>query len=43
MIGDEILKGGTQDTNSFFISQRLRDKGVILKKVSDLQGEGGGG
>ncbi|KAG1705080.1 FAD synthase [Nymphon striatum] len=34
VIGDEILKGFTQDTNSHFICKELRDIGVKVRKVS---------
>uniref|UniRef100_H2YMQ1 FAD synthase n=1 Tax=Ciona savignyi TaxID=51511 RepID=H2YMQ1_CIOSA len=34
IIGDEILKGQTQDTNSSFLSKSLHDLGVVVKKIS---------
>ncbi|XP_018008214.1 FAD synthase [Hyalella azteca] len=33
VIGDEILKGRTQDTNSHFIAQKLYKLGIRVKKV----------
>ncbi|XP_076472188.1 FAD synthase-like isoform X2 [Babylonia areolata] len=42
IVGDEILKGQTKDTNSHFIAKRLFALGVDVKKVSvigdDLEG-----
>jgi len=34
IIGDEILKGQTQDTNSYFLAQNLRKLGIRLERVS---------
>ncbi|NWR43150.1 FLAD1 synthase, partial [Regulus satrapa] len=34
VIGDEILKGYTQDTNSFFMCRRLRALGVNVARIS---------
>jgi len=34
IIGDEILKGQTQDTNTYFLAQNLRKLGVSLERVS---------
>ncbi|KAG2463124.1 FAD synthase isoform X1 [Polypterus senegalus] len=34
IIGDEILKGHTQDTNSFFMCKKLRSLGVIVQRVT---------
>lgn len=34
IIGDEILKGQTQDINTHFLAQKLRTLGVCLKRVS---------
>jgi len=34
IIGDEILKGQTQDTNTYFLAQKLRQLGVGLQRVS---------
>ena len=33
IIGDEILSGRTQDTNTSFIAKWLNDRGVQLKEV----------
>uniref|UniRef100_T1J278 FAD synthase n=1 Tax=Strigamia maritima TaxID=126957 RepID=T1J278_STRMM len=34
IIGDEILKGHTQDTNSFYLCRRLHALGVDVRKIS---------
>ena len=34
VIGDEILKGQTQDTNSFFLARRLFNLGARVRKIS---------
>ncbi|XP_053559547.1 FAD synthase isoform X2 [Bombina bombina] len=34
IIGDEILKGHTQDTNSFFMCKKLRSIGVTVSRIS---------
>ncbi|XP_053330756.1 FAD synthase [Spea bombifrons] len=34
IIGDEILKGHTQDTNSFFMCKKLRSIGVKVSRIS---------
>ncbi|NWU89595.1 FLAD1 synthase, partial [Upupa epops] len=39
VIGDEILKGHTQDTNSFFMCQRLRSLGVSVSRISVVPDE----
>ncbi|POI20857.1 hypothetical protein CIB84_015396 [Bambusicola thoracicus] len=39
VIGDEILKGHTQDTNSFFMCRRLRALGVRVARVSVVPDE----
>ncbi|NXW85849.1 FLAD1 synthase, partial [Alopecoenas beccarii] len=39
VIGDEILKGHTQDTNSFVMCQRLRSLGVKVARISVVPDE----
>ncbi|XP_050183896.1 FAD synthase isoform X2 [Myiozetetes cayanensis] len=39
VIGDEILKGHTQDTNSFFMCRRLRALGVRVARISVVPDE----
>ncbi|KAM6037735.1 FAD synthase isoform 2-T2 [Theristicus caerulescens] len=39
VIGDEILKGHTQDTNSFFMCRRLRALGVKVARISVVPDE----
>ncbi|XP_029437800.1 FAD synthase isoform X3 [Rhinatrema bivittatum] len=34
IIGDEILKGHTQDTNSFYMCRKLRSLGVQVERIS---------
>jgi len=34
VIGDEVLKGQTQDTNSFFLTKNLRAQGVKVDRIS---------
>lgn len=33
VIGDEILRGQIQDTNSQYLTQEIRKMGVLVKKV----------
>ena len=37
IIGDEILSGRTQDTNSNFIAKQLIEAGIELKQVRVIQ------
>ncbi|XP_044304688.1 FAD synthase [Varanus komodoensis] len=39
IIGDEILKGYTQDTNSFYMCKKLRSLGVQVAKISVVPDE----
>lgn len=34
IIGDEILKGQTSDTNTYFLTKRLKQLGVKVRRVS---------
>ena len=34
IIGDEILKGQIQDSNTLFLAQQLKDCGVRVQRVS---------
>ena len=36
IIGDEILKGKTSDTNSLYAARRLRERGVSVQRISVL-------
>jgi len=36
IIGDEILKGKTSDTNSLYAARRLRERGVFVQRISVL-------
>lgn len=39
IIGDEILKGQTQDTNTHFLATNLKRQGIQLKRVSVIPDE----
>jgi molybdopterin-biosynthesis enzyme MoeA-like protein len=39
IIGDEILSGRTQDTNTSFIAKWLNERGVQLKEVRTIPDE----
>ncbi|HJX10229.1 MAG TPA: molybdopterin-binding protein, partial [Candidatus Binatia bacterium] len=37
IIGNEVLSGKTQDTNSYFLCTELRRLGVEVQKISTIQ------
>ena len=37
VIGDEILSGRTQDTNSHFIAKKLTESGILLEEIKIIQ------
>ncbi len=39
IIGNEVLSGKTQDTNSYFLCSELRELGVEVQKISTIQDE----
>src|ERR671916_1730532 len=39
IIGNEVLSGKTQDTNSYFLCVELRQLGVEVQKISTIQDE----
>ena len=39
IIGNEVLSGKTQDTNSYFLCSELRQLGVEVRKISTIQDE----
>ena len=39
IIGDEILKGQTSDTNTYFLTRRLKELGVKVRRVSVISDE----
>jgi FAD synthetase len=39
IIGNEVLSGKTQDTNSYFLCSELRQLGVEVQKISTIQDE----
>ena len=39
IIGDEILKGQVQDTNSKFLTEQIYDLGVKVKRISVIPDE----
>ena len=42
IIGDEILKGQIQDSNTLFLAQQLKDCGVRVQRVSFIMKSLGG-
>src|SRR6185503_4977213 len=39
IIGNEVLSGKTQDTNSYFLCTELRQLGVEVQKIATIQDE----
>jgi molybdopterin biosynthesis enzyme len=39
IIGDEILKGKTSDTNSLYAARRLRENGIEVRRIAVVPDE----
>ena len=39
IVGDEILQGHTQDTNSHYLAGRLRARGIELRRIVTVSDE----